>query len=190
MFGFSSFPSHFGVKFLGVLFCLFFSPSFLRAVRKGAGRVTVQEVGEVALLGLSCCLCPRPSYPHLELESIFGYLRVLTISDTLPSLPSLGEETCRPQVGAGLAGITLGAVGGRGRLPCSGTEKPWGVQFCVPLCDDVCCICARACAHVQSCGCAGMSSCPKRAPACSLPGPEKMVVPGRPGILSRVGNHP
>lgn len=138
---------------------------------------------------LACWACPAVFdlillYPYLELSSICRYLRVPTISDTLPSLPSLGEDTCRPEVGAGLAAIMLGADGERGRLPCGGTEKPWGVHFCVPLCDDVCCICARACAHVQSCGSAGMSSYPKRAPACSLPGPGKMVVPGRPGILS------
>lgn len=71
-----------------------------------------------------------------------------------PHKLSLGEGACIPEAGAGLAGITLGAVGGRGGLPCCGTEKPWGVQFCVPLCDDVClylCVCVCSCTVLWQC---------------------------------------
>lgn len=71
---------------------------------------------------LACWACPAVFdlillTPTWSCLGIFGSLRVLAISDTLPSLLSLGEDTCRPEVRAGLAGIALGAVGERGRLP-------------------------------------------------------------------------
>lgn len=68
-----------------------------------------------------------------------------------------------------------------------GQRNPRAVQFCVPLCDDVClCLCACVCS------CTVLWQCryellPQTCP-CLLPG--KMAVPGRPGMQNREGKHP
>lgn len=50
-------------------------------------------------------------------------------------------------------------------------------------------VCVRVLMH-DPVAALGMSSCPRRAPACTLLGSGEMALPGRPGVQSRVGGHP
>jgi hypothetical protein len=80
----------------------------------------------------------------------------------------------------------------RGGWACGYHAGCCGVQLCVPLCDDVCVpvfVRVRVLTHGPM-AVLGMSSCPRRAPTCSLPGSGEMAVPGRAGVQSRVGSRP
>lgn len=97
--------------------------------------MTVQEVGEVGLLGWAC----PAFFDLLPLTPTWSQKLYLGAPWSQPAQPPCqrqpsggggGGGFMQARRGAGLAGLTLGAVEGRGRLPSSGTAKPWGVALC------------------------------------------------------------
>lgn len=95
------------------------------------------------------------------------------------------------QAGGGdldLRGMILGTVG-EGWAPIQWDRNP-GVQFCAPLCDDVYVpvfVCMGVLMH-SPLAAMGMSSCPRRAPTCSLPGLGRWLYLA--GLGCRVGSLP
>lgn len=74
--------------------------------------MTVQEVGEVGLLGCPAFFDLLPLTPTWSWRAYLGARGAQLAQPPCQSQPSQGGDACRPEVGAGFAGITLGAVGG------------------------------------------------------------------------------
>lgn len=103
-------------------------------------------------------------------------------------------DACRPEGGLGLL-VSRWVLWGEGQAPIQWDSETLGcssVSHCVMTC-----VCASVCVSVRvrvlmhgPVAALGISSCPRRAPACSLPGSGEMAIPGRPGVQRRVGSRP
>ena len=116
------------------------------------------------------------------------------------SQPSQGGDASRPKGGWLGFWVSCWVLWGEGQAPIqwdSETLRCSTVSHCVMTCVCVPCVCVCVCARARACVlmhgpvvALGMSYCPRRAPACSLPGSGEMAIPGRPGVQSRVGSCP
>lgn len=125
---------------------------------------------------MACWACPAffdllPLTPTWSRRAYLGAPGGLASSATLPEAAQSGRGCVQARRGAGLAGITLGAVG-EGQAPIQWDSETLGcssVSHCVMTCVCLCvCFCARACAHARPRGSTGYKLLPQTCP-CLLP---------------------
>lgn len=125
---------------------------------------------------MACWVCPAffdllPLTPTWSRRAYLGAPGAQPAQPPCQRQPSRGGGCVQARRGAGLAGITLGAVG-EGQAPIQWDSETLGcssVSHCVMTCVCLCvCFCARACAHARPCGSTGYKLLPQTCP-CLLP---------------------